>query len=687
MHLQSLRVINFRALKNIEVVFDNKVNVIVGPNAIGKSTILEAIRLAKAMLAPRTQNESNQVLFSLGAASPHIPTRLRMSAIAQDETQPTIISCVYKLIDSEIALLRNEIPQIAKSMVQARMGQAFAFPGALISFLSSEQGRSEVDKAREEIEEGITRINDNNSQVRIELTITPGVGPSSTGDQIGPFLLSYIEQKNPPNKTMFTYFPADRALPSGEQPVQLGSADSAQQLESHNSQPQLKYARLKNAIFSAVITNGDSQENPMEELTRIFEGLLRGRKIKNVGINELGLLSIIVEDENGHQFDIDGMSSGEKGLILTFYLVERTVSDGGIVLLDEPELHLNPAVSKDLLSFIVDKYAIRKSLQFIICSHSPEILAGAFDKDECSLYSLISGNVLTKVRRQDQDVISNALRELGASEVDELLFDGIIFVEGVDDIFLLEAGYGDLLKRKKLKDLGGRSGVEHKIKELQSTENGEAPNSMRYFIFDKDDVPSSLMNSTWVKVLQWDRRCLENYLLDIDVLTDLLMDGNITSTPKGNMAEVNAYLKGLAFSQIPERAAREVYLRYQFDNVGLRSGEIKGLNLERISEILAGRLGKMRAQLDALQMDSWESSFKTACEDKVRNLKQVWEIKWQEECDGKRLFQDISKDIKLKMSIRELKKRVMIHMRNKQSENWMLVKSLLINLIDRQCKL
>ena len=64
MHIKSLRVKNFRALEDIEVDFDNRVNVIVGPNAIGKTTVLEAIRLVKALLSPRTQNESNRCRVS-----------------------------------------------------------------------------------------------------------------------------------------------------------------------------------------------------------------------------------------------------------------------------------------------------------------------------------------------------------------------------------------------------------------------------------------------------------------------------------------------------------------------------------------------------------------------------------------------------------------------------------------------
>ncbi|MBR8051573.1 AAA family ATPase [Burkholderia vietnamiensis] len=677
MHLQSLKVSNFRALKNIEVDFDNQVNVIVGPNAIGKSTILEAIRLVKAMLAPRTQNESNQALFALGAASPHVPNRLKMSAIAQDETQPVVISCRYKFADEEVKWLKSATQQIATAVIQARMGQAFAYPGALISFLSSPQGKDELAKAMTEITEEWVKIDSAGRQVLLELTITPGVGPASTGSQIAPAFFSALESRNAPSETIFSYFPADRALPSGEQPVQLGAADSTQQLEAHNSQPQLKYTRLKNTIFSAVVMSDTDRTKLFEEFHRIFAGVLKGRHIKGVGINEIGLLSIIIEDESGRQFDLDGMSSGEKGLILTFLLIERTVVDGGLILLDEPELHLNPAVSKELLPFIVDQYALRKNLQLIICSHSPEILAGAFDRDECSLYSLQSGSMLTKVRRQDQDVISSALRSLGTSESEELLFKGIIFVEGPDDVLVLETGFGDMLRRLKLKDLGGRIEVERQIELLQSAEKDNPPTSRRFFIFDRDDVPSTLKSTEGVKVLQWERRCLENYLLDIDAISDLLMDSDITKEPFSNMGEVNKFLKTLAFNQLTERAAREVYANYAFGDVGLRVSDVKGKDMSGISDVLLCRLKAMKNKLASLSEAEWKRQFEADCTVRKDELQAIWEVKWQEDCDGKRLFQDIGTSGRLRMSVRNFKKRVITQMRNSQSENWRAVKSLL----------
>jgi AAA15 family ATPase/GTPase len=58
MRIQRLDVENFRGLEGISFQPDKPLNVIVGPNAVGKSTVLEAIRLVKAMLAPRYFQDS-----------------------------------------------------------------------------------------------------------------------------------------------------------------------------------------------------------------------------------------------------------------------------------------------------------------------------------------------------------------------------------------------------------------------------------------------------------------------------------------------------------------------------------------------------------------------------------------------------------------------------------------------------
>lgn len=684
MHIKNLAIKNFRALEDIHVDFDNRVNVIVGPNAIGKTTVLEAIRLVKALLSPRTQNEAIQTLFALGASSPHFPQQLEIVALARNPALPIVIGLSLEISHDEVRWLENNVESIARNITQSRLGQSFSNPAVFISYLATSQGQQALKQASSEIADALEKLNRNKRRCRVELTIDPKTGPIASDNSLWPSLIAALDQRLPPNQTVFSYFPADRALPQGEQPFQLGAADTQPQLESHNSQPQTKYGRLKSTIFSAILMSDESRNEVKVEFEQIFNGILKGRRIKGFGLNQVGFLSIQIEDiETGRVFDLDAMSSGEKGLILTYFLIQRTVAQDGLILLDEPELHLNPAVCKDLLSFMVDEYVIRKNLQVFVCSHSPEILAGAFDRQECSLYHLESERMLTKVRRQDESVINEALRRLGTSESEGLLYKGTIFVEGPDDVSMLETGFQSTLRRYKIKDLGGRNNIEKEIKLLQEAQNEGKKVSPRYFIFDRDEAPTNLTSSGTIKILQWDRRCFENYLLDIDILADLLMDKEVVKSPLRSVGEVDKLLRNLALSQLDYIAVKQIYQSYKFTNTSIESidfKEMKEKDLVGLTGLLTQRLLDIKDEFLTVD-ERWGNEFLEKCKVRRRELEVSWNEDWKIECDGKKLFRDLGQKINLKHGPRKLKLRVMDEMRSNSSENWNLLQSHIENLI------
>jgi predicted ATPase len=119
MKLNSLTIHNFRGIQQIGIEFDKRANVIVGPNAVGKTTVLEAIRLAKAVLAPRIPDEAQNALVTLGAITPHNPQRLNYAAICGLETQPLNIVAVFELTASEIASLDSLVHDLATAAVRA----------------------------------------------------------------------------------------------------------------------------------------------------------------------------------------------------------------------------------------------------------------------------------------------------------------------------------------------------------------------------------------------------------------------------------------------------------------------------------------------------------------------------------------------------------------------------------------
>src|SRR5262249_17132249 len=140
MHIAHLTVRNFRALADIDCDLTPRINVVVGPNAVGKTTILQAIRLVKGVLAPRTQQEAHQVLISLGAASPHFPQRLFLNGLARDVSRPVEVRCTLVLSANEIAVLKSSLPELVQNIVASRAGFVFTNPAALIQYLQSPVG-------------------------------------------------------------------------------------------------------------------------------------------------------------------------------------------------------------------------------------------------------------------------------------------------------------------------------------------------------------------------------------------------------------------------------------------------------------------------------------------------------------------------------------------------------------------
>jgi len=661
MHLSHLYVRNFRSLADLSIKFTKGANLIVGPNAVGKTTVLEAIRLAKAVLAPRTAQEARQVMIQLSATSPQLPQMFNFGAIAKDHAKPIEIRCTFQLTETELASISALTEDICGRIAAAQAGISMdSGPFALVQFLSSPVGLQIVNTLRPQVlrySEGLKK----KQECELVLIMDPGKGIRG-GDIYPQTLLAALENGLNPARTRFTYFPADRALPHGEIPIQLGTPDAAQQLESHNSTPAVKYQRLKNTIFTW-ITEAEGGRALLEaEFSKIFSKLLRHREMAGFGVNRFGQASILIKDKDtGELFDIDAMSSGEKGLLLTLLVIARSAEPGGIILLDEPELHLNPAVTKLLLNFLVDEYLRPKDLQAIICSHSPEILGTAMRSDACSVYHLRRGPIASKIRKRDQPEVARALRLLGTSEVEEMLYEGTVFVEGEDDVELLEEAFPESLARIRFKDLSGRGEVEKQIKRLQEAESAGQKENISYFIFDHDRQPTKLSSTQKVRVGQWDRYCIENYLLEPEILFDMIGKEKHKQFPT-SLGEAEQLFRQLARRQLQYQTAVDVYKTYGYldiwtREVGKELAQVK--DFHDAASVLHSRLESIRSQMGAIKSGDWQEEFAQKCSTVFDQLEPVWRSTWQIKCSGKRFFRDLYAECKIVADPLILKRRIL----------------------------
>lgn len=677
MWLKTISIKNFRTIEYLQLTLEPTANVIVGPNAVGKTTLLEAIRLTKAILAPRTSGEAQQALVSLGAISPHIQQNINYAALARELDRPVEIDAQFALTGDEVLRLDGVVSEIATSIVRANLGPSAQGPLALVQYLSSQNGQTQLIKARQTVEAQLSIIK-SNQHLNLKLRIDPNTNTISGDSQIEQFAFAAMEAKLPTNEALFSYFPADRAMPNGEIVIQIGGQDSLAQLESHNSQPQTKFHRLKSTIVNNFILNDKNREKLIGDFRKIFSKVLKDRELVGIQVNQLGLVSVTIKDVNtNRQFEIDGLSSGEKGLLLTLLLISHSVAHGGIIMLDEPELHLNPAICKLILPFIIDELLEPNEIQAIICSHSPEILGTAFENEKCSLLHLQSPTTISKIYKEDKAEIFDALKRLGTSASDVLFSRGSIFVEGEHDIEILRAGFDDVIVRYHLAQLGGRANIESEIKTLQVAEERGELDSVKLFIFDLDAEETNLSSKKFVKVLQWKRRCLENYLINERIIYDLLKEPDVAKTPFQNRGEAASFLKELALSQLDELIASEIYNSRSYENLGLRPKEISNRSISDIASILYRRMENLNSVLNEEIKGDWMPKFVFECTSEKEKRLPVWDSDWIQICDGKKFFRDLHQKRKLLVSPLKFKKLIIEKMRRTHADEWVLVESLL----------
>lgn len=117
------------------------------------------------------------------------------------------------------------------------------------------------------------------------------------------------------------------------------------------------------------LTMKQVREKVSEEINEIFSILDIDVKLKGVSKDETS--TPIFTNSSGDEFDINGLSSGEKQLFLRTLAIKMLEPENSIILIDEPELSLHPKWQSKIIK-VYER--IGKNNQIIIATHSPHIL-------------------------------------------------------------------------------------------------------------------------------------------------------------------------------------------------------------------------------------------------------------------------------------------------------------------------
>ena len=87
---------------------------------------------------------------------------------------------------------------------------------------------------------------------------------------------------------------------------------------------------------------------------------------------------IVVKTDEGEPLLLSDLSSGEQEILVLFYKLIFE-SDVNLLLIDEPEISLHIAWQKELMENLKSIVNLKKNIQVIIATHSPQIISHNWD--------------------------------------------------------------------------------------------------------------------------------------------------------------------------------------------------------------------------------------------------------------------------------------------------------------------
>ncbi len=232
--------------------------------------------------------------------------------------------------------------------------------------------------------------------------------------------------------------------------------------------------------------------------------------------------------ERGVLLDLSSSGRGlQQTLLLLAYLY---ANDGAVLLLDEPDAHLEILRQREIYRLITNA-AQESGSQIIVASHSEALMEEAGEKD---LLIAFVGQPHRIDDRSGRSQTMKALREIGFADYHQAERTGwVLYLEGSTDLAVLQS-FAERLERTEAKRALERPLARYVGNQPASASKHyyglrEAmPNLKGVALFDRLEVPAE---GPGLRMLAWKRREIENYLC--------------------SQATLEAYAKGTAEGELP----------------------------------------------------------------------------------------------------------------------------------------
>ena len=610
MKITRLRVENFRAINRVELSDLQDMVVIAGPNGCGKSCILDSIRLFKSVYGGYQPNEWQQWFGEFQIDFQKNPQQ--MTSLLRDRSRPSVIEAAIELADEEINFIKREALSMLEQLVWKTVVPGLQDPwsrarGALAAELRAhkpivDQKVNELlpvvhDQLQKDEQSGRLEINTHGSATTINNVLLELVFSSFHPKRIG----------------VIDYHGSHRNYGREE----LGGINlNLDQEEDKYRAASLynytnKYANIKSEMAADYVRQALRERTPdgvtptertrplSETLQELFTIFFPGKKFLGPVPTEDGNLSFPVEVEGGAIHDINDLSSGEKEVLFGYLRLRNSAPKYSVILLDEPELHLNPALVRGLPQFYHKHLSQDLENQIWLVTHSDAFLREAMGHNGLRVfhmqYATISRDTENQIHAiQPGEEVEAIILEMVGDLAAYRPGAKVVFFEGENsefDLSMVSRLFPAIENEMNLVSGGNRSRVKtlHQTLE-QSIHAGNIPIKI-YSVVDKDSGTDIDSSGEFRRHYSWDVYHIENYLLESKFVDAALKHINICHDDISSEERIESCLMQIAGDQIGELISHKIRVE-----IGSELVEELNLNSNPQSEDIGAELHRSVVQ-------------------------------------------------------------------------------------------
>ena len=201
-----------------------------------------------------------------------------------------------------------------------------------------------------------------------------------------------------------------------------------------------------------------NQKTPKDIINELLEKYNFKYRLDTLRVNPM---SIYFKDLSSNNIQLQELSSGEKMIVSLIMWVHNTNSLKKVkcLLLDEPDAHLHPSLSKMFMDIIYEKFVKEFGIQVIIATHSPSTIAYTPENEDVDvLFMDKEKNIIEKVEKEIAiEKLSSGLMLVKQNTIELSLEDTIsnttkpiLCVEGITDKMIITTAWNKLKEQQEM---------------------------------------------------------------------------------------------------------------------------------------------------------------------------------------------------------------------------------------------